>query len=71
MKEIVRIYVYSNGKETCIKDPSEMVKILSNPAEEIDLDYHDARGHAKIATSRDLIGQVVKIGDSELEIPQH
>ena len=56
MKEIVRIYLYPNGKETCIQDPAEMVKLLTNPPEDLDLDYHDARGFAKIATSRDLIG---------------
>ena len=71
MKEIVRLYVYVDRKEVCIKDPAEMVKVLSNPTDDIDLDYHDARGHAKIATSRDLIGQVVKIGEHELQIPEH
>jgi hypothetical protein len=48
-----------------------MVKLLSDPQEEIDLDYHDARGHAKAATSKDLIGQTVKIGEEEVEIPEH
>jgi hypothetical protein len=71
MIEIVRIYTYPAGKEVCTKDPQEMLKMLANPAEELDLDYHDHRGHAKIATSRDLIGKTVKIGDHELEIPEH
>lgn len=71
MKEIVRIYRYPNGKETCIQEPAAMVELLSNPPEDLDLDYHDARGHAKIATSRDLIGQTVKVRDIEIEIPEH
>ena len=71
MKQIVRLYLQQEGKEVCVKDEKEMIKILSNPKEEIDLDYHDARGFAKIATSKDLIGQTVIIGDSELEIPNH
>lgn len=71
MKEIVRLYVYTAGKETCINDPAKMVKLLSDPLEEIDLDYHDARGHAKAATSKDLIGETVKVGDEEIEIPNH
>lgn len=71
MKTIVRLYVIEGGKEVCVKDERLMTRILANLTEEIDLDYHDVRGHAKMATSRDLIGQTVKIGDSELEIPNH
>jgi hypothetical protein len=71
MKEIVRLYLYPNGKETCIKEPQEMVRLLSDPQEEIDLDYHDARGFAKVATSKDLIGQTVRVGEVEIEIPEH
>jgi hypothetical protein len=71
MNEIVRLYFYTDGKETCVKDPHEMVRLLSDPQEEIDLDYHDARGHAKAATSKDLIGQTVKIGEEEVQIPEH
>jgi hypothetical protein len=71
MKEIVRLYVYEDHKEVCIKDPDKIVRILLAPTDEIDLDYHDARGHAKIGKSRDFVGQVVKIGDHELQIPEH
>jgi len=71
MNEIVRLYLEQNGTETCIKDPAEMARILSDPQVDIDLDYHDHRGHAKAASSRDLIGQTVKIGEEEIEIPQH
>ena len=71
MKTIVRLYLQQGDKEVCVKDEPGMIKILSAPTEDIDLDYHDERGFAKIATSRDLIGQTVIIGDSELEIPNH
>ena len=71
MNEIVRLYLYENGREVCVKEPEQMFNLLANATEEIDLDYHDHRGHAKAASSRDLIGKTVKIGDLELEIPKH
>jgi hypothetical protein len=48
-----------------------MITLLSKPQEDIDLDYHDSRGHAKVATSRDLIGETVQVGEVEIEIPVH
>jgi len=71
MKEIVRLYFYTDGKETCVKDPLEMARLLSDPQADIDLDYHDHRGHAKAASSRDLIGETVKVGEIEIEIINH
>lgn len=71
MKQIVRLYLYADGKETCIKDPQEMIRLLSDPKEEIDLDYHDARGFAKVATSKDLIGETVQVGEVEITIINH
>jgi hypothetical protein len=71
MKEIVRLYLYPDGKEVCIKDPEEMIKLLSGPTEDIDLDYHDARGFAKVSTSQELIGETVRVGEVEIEIPNH
>ena len=71
MKEIVRLYIVLEGKDVCIKDPAEMITLLSKPQEDIDLDYHDSRGHAKVATSRDLIGETVRVGEVEVEIPVH
>lgn len=71
MNQIVRLYFNENGKEVCVKEPLQMFNLLLNAKEEIDLDYHDHRGHAKAASSRDLIGKTVKIGEQELEIPEH
>ena len=71
MKKIVRLYFYHDGKETCVKDPLEMARLLSDPQADIDLDYHDHRGHAKAASSRDLIGETVTVGEVEIEIPVH
>lgn len=71
MKEIVRIYIYQDGKETCIKDPESMVQLLNTPTDELDLDYNDNRGHAKAGSSRDLIGETVKVGPFEIEITEH
>ena len=71
MLEIVRIYLYPEGKEVCVREPMQMHGILSNATEAIDLDWHDHRGHAFAGSSRDLIGRTVKIGIMELEIPVH
>jgi hypothetical protein len=71
MNEIVRLYLYENGKEVCVKEPEQMLNLLATATDEIDLDYHDHRGHAKAASSRDLIGQTVKVGGLELVIPAH
>jgi len=61
MKQIVRLYLYADGKETCIKDPQEMIRLLSD----------DARGFAKVATSKDLIGETVQVGEVEITIINH
>ena len=71
MNEIVRLYFYENGKEVCVKEPEQMLNLLATATDEIDLDYHDRRGHAKAGSSRDLIGQTVKVGGMELVIPAH
>jgi hypothetical protein len=71
MKEIIRIYIYPDGKETCVKDPETMVQLLSNLTEELDLDYNDSRGHTKAGTSQDLVGETVKVGTFEIEIVNH
>lgn len=70
MKEILRLYVEVKGQDVCIKDPKEMIKILSKPKVDIDLDF-EYDGRAKMGSSRDFIGQTVKVGDHELEIPAH
>lgn len=71
MKEILRIYRHLDGKEVCVQGPAEMIELLGRPTENLDLDYRDARGHAKMATSQDLIGQRVLVGEIEIEIPEH
>ena len=70
MKAILRLYIETKGQETCIKDPKEMIKILSKSKADIDLDF-EYGGRVKMGSSRDFIGQTVKVGDHELEIPAH
>lgn len=71
MTTILRIYQEVDGKEVCIREPKEIVKILSKPKQEIDLDFEQG-GRVKMGSSSDFIGQTVKIGeDLELEIPEH
>jgi hypothetical protein len=70
MTEILRIYPIVKGQETCIKDPKEILKHLSKTKVEVDLDFNQG-GRVKMGTSRDLIGQLVKVGENEFEIPEH
>lgn len=71
MVRIIRLYPIVEGQETCVREPQEIVRILSNPGEDIDLDYERA-GRVKMGSSREFIGHTVLIGDDlELEIPEH
>lgn len=71
MTTILRIYQVVDGKEVCIREPKEIVKILSKPKEEIDLDFEQG-GRVKMGSSADFIGQTVQVGEAlELEIPEH
>jgi hypothetical protein len=69
--EILRAYKMEKGKELCIKDEKSLLKILANPDQDLDLDIKDSRGHVKMTSSRELIGCRVRVGSSELEIPEH
>ena len=71
MKEIVRLYITVNGTEKCIQDEAQIVSILTSATEAIDLDWHDPRGHAHMGTSAQFAGQTVKVGEQEIEIPNH
>ena len=72
MKKIERLHVYDPKlkRELGINDQGEILDRLNNPTEDIELDYLEGGG-AKMGTSRELIGETVKVGDVELEIPQH
>lgn len=74
MKEIVRIYVKDpkTGRERGEMDPEKIVAALSKPTEDIELDYDNGSGlNVRMGTSTELIGEKVKIGDMEIEIPSH
>ena len=71
MKSVVRIYVQENGKENCIKEPKRIIDALTNPKEEIDLDYLMENGHAKIGTSRDIMGEEVLVHGVKVKVPEH
>jgi hypothetical protein len=69
MKQIIRIY--EGPKEVCIKDPEQIVKKLSKPVENFQLDYFENK-RTFMGTSRELIGETVLIGETfEIVIPQH
>lgn len=71
MIQILRLYPIVDGKETCVREPKEIAKILAKPTEEIDLDYERA-GRVKMGSSREFIGETVIIGDDiEIQIPEH
>jgi len=74
MKEIVRIYVKDpkTGRERGEMDPEKIVAALSKPTEDIELDYDDGSGrNVRMGTSMELVGEKVKVGDMEIEIPAH
>jgi len=68
MKNIIRIYV--GPKEVCIKDPEKIVKELSKPTEDYQLDYVEGE-KTVMGTSRELIGEPVTVDTFDLVIPQH
>lgn len=74
MKEIVRIYVKDpkTGRERGEMDPEKIVAALSKPTEDIELDYAYCSGrNVRMGTSKELVGEKVKVGDMEIEIPAH
>ena len=72
MKKIVRLYVFDPKlkREVGINDPAEIVKRLGNLKEDTELDYFEG-GSTKMGTSRELIGETVRVEDMEFEIPKH
>lgn len=70
MKSIIRVYQIVDGKEQCTQDPDQILKIVSSAKEDIDLDWIQGK-QCKISSSRELIGETVKIGDTQIEIHEH
>lgn len=72
MKTIVRVYVNDpkTGKEKGVMEPEEIMKVLSKPKGPIELDYDEGQ-NVRMSNSVDLIGETVKVGEFELEIPVH
>ena len=70
MKSIIRVYQTVGGKEQCIQDPDQILKIISGAKEDIDLDWIQGK-QCKISSSRELIGETVKIGDSQIDVHEH
>jgi hypothetical protein len=72
MKNIVRVYHVDikNNREVAITDNEEIVKILSKLTCEIDLDY-DIGKNVKMGTSKELIGETVRVGEFEIQVPKH
>jgi len=73
-KKIVRLHLIDpkDNHEFSVIDSDEIIRILSHPKTDIDLDY-DVGQNVKMGTSRELIGERVQIGDEnfEMEIPEH
>jgi hypothetical protein len=72
MKKIVRVYVIDpkSKREKGVMEPEEIMKVLSKPTESIELDYDEGQ-NVRMGNSSELIGETVKIGEFELEIPVH
>jgi hypothetical protein len=72
MKTIVRVYVNDpkTGKEKGVMEPEEIMKVLSKPKTAVELDYDEGQ-NVRMGNSADLIGETVRVGEFELEIPVH
>ena len=72
MKNIVRVYTTDpkSGKEVTVRDPEQIVKVLSKPTTELELDYMEGE-RCKMGTSRELIGEPVMAEDFNILIPTH
>lgn len=64
MKKILRLYVWVDGKEVCIKDPIKIIETLNNLSTDVDLDYSVGE-HVKIGSTRELIGETVMVGNED------
>lgn len=74
MKTIVRVYLKDpkTGREMGEMEPDKIVAALAKPTEDIELDYDDGSGrNVKMGTSRELVGEKVRVGEMEIEIPAH
>lgn len=72
MKTIVRVYVIDpkTGKEKGVMEPEVIIKILNKIKTAVELDYDEGQ-NVRMGNSTDLIGETVKVGEFELEIPVH
>jgi len=72
MKTIVRVYVKDpkTGAEKGVMEPEEIMKVLSKTKEAVELDYDEGQ-NVRMGNSADLIGETVRVGEYELEIPVH
>ena len=51
-------------------EPEEIMKVLSKPKTAVELDYDEGQ-NVRMGNSADLIGETVRVGEFELEIPVH
>ena len=72
MKKIVRVYVIDpkTKRERGVMEPEAIMKVLSKPTGPVELDYDEGQ-NVRMGNSSELIGETVKIGEFELEIPVH
>jgi hypothetical protein len=66
MIQILRVYT-PDGE--CFREPREIIKILTESTKPVEIDWANAKGHVKMATSSDLAGQTVFIEDVAFEMP--
>lgn len=66
MNIVIRAYV---GK-TCMKDPDEIMKMLSKATGLVELDVADEKGHVRMSDTDEMAGQTLKVGDYEFIVPE-
>lgn len=72
MKNIVRVYVLDpkTKREKSIMEPDQVIKVLSSLTEDTEIDY-DTGKNVRMGTTKELIGETVKVGEFEILIPKH
>jgi hypothetical protein len=66
MISILRVYT-ADGE--CYREPRDIIRIITETKEPVELDWANAKGHVKMATSADFAGQTVFIEDVAFEMP--
>jgi len=67
MKNVIRLYL-PNG--SCVKEPEKIMKLLSKPTCEYELDYMEG-DRCKMGTAKELVAEPINVDTFDIVIPNH